>query len=63
MNKKQIIKNIKNRIDTWKNCRKNILEDSYKNYLHGRHIDYSICDIVIQELLDLLKDIEGEKSE
>lgn len=61
--KDEIIKDIESRIDSWKNDRKKIGNDEYDNYLHGKNIDYSICDIVIQELLDLLNDVKGRNQE
>ena len=59
MNKEMIINRIEFSIDEWKKSREKIGKDEYGNYLHGQHIDYSICDIVIQELLELLKYAKG----
>lgn len=60
MEKKEIIKEIKERINSWKEDRKRISEDKFRNYLHSQNIDFSIDDIVIIELIDLLNMIEAE---
>ena len=63
MNKNTIISRIEFSINDWKKQREKIGKDEFKNYLHCQHIDYSICDIVIQELLELLKYAKGEKDD
>ncbi len=62
-NNKVIIKDIERRIVDWKDERIKISGDQYRNYLHGQQIDYSICDIVIQELLELLRFANCTKDE
>ena len=51
----EIIKEIEKRIEEWKEDREKIANGVFKNHLHNKHIDYSIDDIVIVELLALLK--------
>lgn len=54
-----IIKELEKRIEEWKEDRKKIGEGKFRNCLHSEYIDYSIDDIVIVELLDLLRFANG----
>lgn len=62
MNKKIIIENIEKRISEWKEDREKIAKDKFSNYLHSKSIDYSISDIVITELIDLLNFVSQVES-
>ena len=54
-----IVKELEKRIEEWKEDRRKIGEGKFKTHLHNQHIDYSINDIVIVELLDLLRFANG----
>ncbi len=63
MNKADIIKEIEDRIYTWKEDRRKIDEGVFKHCLYDKQIDHSIDDIVIVELTELLRFVIGEKDE
>ncbi len=61
MDVKDIIKDLGIRIEDWKEDRRKIGEDKFRNYLHSQLIDHSIDDIVIVELTFLLNMIKDSQ--